>query len=137
MRYTLLALLFLTSCSRTQLIVFTDTVSYENLASFVVGTPDPLLDCPDKGERLVISWSLPCLCDDSRVYARVRFRNLKEVEISIPLEKDRGFITYNVINQDYKDSGGILTYRVFLMQGENILEESQHALWTELILFEK
>lgn len=133
----LLACLF-TSCNAPRLAIHTDFVGIESLASFYVGSPDPQLTCPDYGERLHIAWNVPCSAHLA-IHARIRFKNLTEIEWTFPLEKPRGRSTYILLNEDYDRSGGILTYKVTLVnetnEGQIIVEEQHHALWTELILF--
>ena len=135
MRYLIL-LLLLTSCSHEYLAVFTDVISYENLASYHIDTPDPELFCPSYGQRLHISWSVPCPCPANLIInARIRFTNLQEVEWVIPVTEPRGRVTHEILNEDYDTTGGVLTYKVDLLEGDTLLEEQRHALWTELILF--
>lgn len=127
-------LLLLTGCSQNHLSVHTDFVGYETLASFHVGTPDPELYCPDYGQRLHIAWNLPCRAE-LVIRAYIRFKNLTETEWIIPLSEPRGRSTYILLNEDYDKTGGILTYKVELFDGEKVIETQKHALWTELISF--
>ncbi|MCB1114550.1 MAG: hypothetical protein KDK62_07330 [Chlamydiia bacterium] len=129
----LCTLLILTSCVRDRLIVFTEVVSYENRASYHVCTPDPRLGCPDRGQRLFISWFLPNCYEPGLIYAKIRFKNLQEIERVFPICDARGHMTYNVLNEDYCKTGGILTYQIFLMQGDEVIDTATHALWTEII----
>ena len=115
MRHCLILLFLLCSCHQSHLAVFTDTVSYENLASFHVGTPDPSLACPDRGQRLVISWSVTCPSPETTIRARIRFANLEETELVFALQEPRGHTSFNLLNGDYDRTGGILTYKVWLL----------------------
>ena len=133
MLYLILVLL-LTSCSSNYLSVYTDFVGIETLASFHVGTPDPELKCPSYGQRLHIAWCVPCPIDLS-IRARIRFANLQEVDWVFPVTLPRGRVTYVLLNEEYDTTGGILSYKVDLLEGDKVLEEERHALWTELILF--
>lgn len=134
----IIILLLLTSCSSKYLAIHTDFISAENLASFHVGTPDPELYCPDYGQRLHIAWNVPCAASLA-VHARIRFKNLEEIEWSFDLNEPRGIYSYVLLNKDYDNTGGILTYKVSLVNhasgGPVVVEEQYHALWTELILF--
>lgn len=130
----ILILILLTGCSQNQLAVHTDFMGYENLASFHVGTPDPELYCPDYGQRLHITWNVPCHTD-LVIRTTLRFKDLTETEWVLPLTEPRGRATYFLVNEAYDEKGGILTYKVDLFDGEKVIEEQKHALWTELILF--
>lgn len=133
MRHLILVLVLFTSCCQERLSVFTEMISYDALASYQVDTPDPCLACPDRGERLVISWNLPDPYEEAHIEARIRFKNLHEINFIFPLLEQRGHMTYNLFNQDYLSTGGILAYQIALFQGETLIEESTHALWTHLI----
>lgn len=134
----IITLLLLTGCSSNYLAIHTDFIGRESLASFHVGTPDPELNCPEYGQRLHIAWKVPCAANLA-VHARIRFKNLEEVEWAFDLNEPRGITSYVLLNQDYDTTGGILTYKVTLVNyasgGPVVVEEQQHALWTELILF--
>lgn len=133
----LIPLFLLTSCAHERLSVYTEFISYENLASFHVGTPDPDLICPDYGQRITISWTVYRPTENTTLLAKIRFRNLEEVEWVVQIDQPRGHISYPLINQEYERTGGILSYKVYLMEGEEMIDETHHALWTELIVFER
>ncbi len=136
----LLFLIFvLSGCSREYLTVYTDYLSHKNLASYRVGTPDPLLNNPPVGQRLIISWSFPksfLSKDNLHLELKVRFRNREEIKETVAICRASGTYYYYLINQDFFEKGGILTYRVDLIGDGEVLEEWRHQLWTELILFE-
>lgn len=129
----------LSGCSIHPLTVQTQYLSHEDLASYHIGTPDPSLDNPDVGERLLIQWSLSSAQfkgEDLRLYLKVRFTNHQEEEITIPVEKKKGYYIYNLLNQDYCDTGGILTYLAEIRSGECIVAVWKHPLWANLITFD-
>jgi hypothetical protein len=138
----LLFLPFAASCCRSQTVlsVYTDYISQESLASFHVGTPDPRLDNPSIGQRLIISWAVPksflCL-DNLHLRITMRFRNREEVDETVPICKKSGTFIYSLINDDYIATQGILTYKVDLIGGDCILEEWRHQIWTDLINLEQ
>lgn len=137
MRTLIAALLILTGCNRNHLFIHTDFVGYDSLASFHVGTPDPELACPDYGQQLHIAWFFPCdfPFENLVIRAKIRFKNLKETEWILPIEKPRDRASYILLNEAYDETGGILSYKIDLFDGTSILEEYEHALWTELIFF--
>src|SRR5262245_39301136 len=101
-------LLYLSSCTFHTLDVQTQYLSHENLASYYVGTPDPHLDHPVIGQRLLVQWSLTSEeMAGGPLFLRfiVRFRNHQEKEIKVYIDKRRGYYVYDLVNQDYFESG--------------------------------
>lgn len=137
--FQILLLVTLCSCSREYLNIYTEYLSRKNLASYRVGTPDPLLNNPPVGQRLIISWSLPKSLlskENLHLELKVRFRNREEIQETVSICHSSGTYYYYLINQDFFTKGGILTYKVDLVGSGEVLEEWRHQLWTELILFE-
>ncbi|WP_228840624.1 hypothetical protein [Candidatus Protochlamydia phocaeensis] len=130
--------LALSSCVFQRLSVQTHYLSHENLASYYVYTPDPHLDNPIIGQRLLIQWSLPssyCAYDDLALHLKVRLRNHKEETISLPLKSMKGTYLYYVVNEAYCESGGVATYKIDVTGGGCVLETWKHPLWVDLITF--
>lgn len=142
LRHLVLAIVIamsLTSCLKKQLVVQTRYFSHEDLASFYVNTPDPLQNDPPFGQSLLIFWQLDrdtCRFKDIEITYRIRFRNKTEIQESFKVNKLSGFYTYSIFNEDYFNSGGILTYIVDLKADGEIVEEWRQQLWKELIIFE-
>lgn len=134
----LVLLLFLTACQVPYLNVQTQYLTHENLASFYVGTPDPQLDHPIIGQKLMIQWSLPkaYVNQDVRIKLKVRFRNRKEEEIFFPLNHRRGSYVYSLLEKAYCETEGILTYKADLLVDGCEVDSWVHPLWTDLITFE-
>lgn len=129
----------LTSCFQKQLVVQTRYFSHEDLASFYVNTPDPLQNDPPFGQSLLIFWQLDrdsCRSKNIEITYRIRFRNKTEIQESLKVNKLSGFYTYSIFNDDYFNSGGILTYKVDLIVDGHIVEEWRQQLWKELIIFD-
>lgn len=129
----------LSSCSFRRLDVQTRYLSHENLASYYVRTPDPALECPIVGQRLLIQWSLSKRefeGKDLQLYLKLRFRNHQEQEITRILCRNQGVYLYDLTNQAYCESGGLLTYHVEIRQGDCVVESWTHPLWTTLIQFD-
>lgn len=126
-----------TSCTNSHLAVYTDYLSHENLASYHVGTPDPYLNNPTIGQRLIVIWTLKkrhLHYEDLHLKISIRFRNKKEAAIKVPLCKPKGTYVYALLNEDYIATDGILTYKVELIGDGCILDEWRHQIWTNLIL---
>lgn len=129
--------LLLTGCSSNHyLSVQTLYFSRESLASYYTETPDPMLINPPVGQKLLVSWKIPrsyLKYDELHVNVRIRFRNRTEVELNIPVEKMCGYYLYEIANEMYFETQGILTYKVDLIGGGAVLEEWRHQLWHEMI----
>lgn len=132
--------LLLTSCEETYISAHTDYLSHENLASYVIKTPDPLLNNPPVGQRLIVGWSVPRSyldLDNLHLVVTIRFRNRTETIENLDILRRKGTFIYPVMDQDYFTTRGILTYKIDLMCGEQVLEEWRHQIWTELINVER
>lgn len=133
----LLSIFSLTSCME-RLTVHTEYLSYKNLASFHVGTPDPELFCPTVGQRLVIHWTLPnsfCSYNQLTLKIKIRFSNNEETEVNVRLNHLQGTYIYSLLNDDFFEKCGILTYKVDLLGDDLVLETWNHQLWAERITF--
>lgn len=134
--FVLLTFLMLTACGKKPLIVYTDFIDETELASYHVGTPDPKLNCPDVGQRLIMAWCLPYeyrQCEDLQLDYRVRLRNHEEFQDSFSLDKKSGYTYYVLKNEDFFNSGGIATFKVEISNSEGVIYEWIHPLWVDLI----
>jgi hypothetical protein len=128
--------LSLTSCTLSCLSIQSQYLNREDLASYQVETPDPRLDDPMVGQRLLIQWSLKS--EDMQrgnviLYLKVRLRNYQEQEFIISICQRQGTYIYDLMDQEYFDSKGILTYKAEIWAGEDRLASWTHPLWVELI----
>lgn len=137
MKYYLsfLFLILCTSCS-SRLSVQTDYLTRERLASYYVGTPDPNLNKPLIGQRLLITWTLSK--EDLKIanlylHIKIRLRNREEIEVFQPITCLTGYYIYSLPDSLYLQSGGLLTYKVDLIGDEIVIESWQHPLWGDLI----
>src|SRR6202043_138623 len=111
--------------------------SRENLASYIIETPDPYLNNPMIGQRIIITWTLKkrhLLYQDLHLKISIRFRNKKELILTHSITQAKGTYIYALLNQDYIDNNGILTYKVELIGDGYLLDEWLHQMWTKLIL---
>lgn len=136
LNFFILVFILTCGCSRTSLSVHTDYLSHENLASYHIETPDPRLNNPPVGQRLIVRWCVPqnyLEFEDLHLEITIRFRNRQEVVEQLDLLKRRGTYVYPVLNEAYVASRGILTYKVDLVADGNVLEEWRHQMWVDLI----
>lgn len=129
-------LLLLTGCSKEPLTVYTEYINPEDLASYHVRTPDPRLICPQVGQRLIASWSIPKYYldyEDLHLLITIRFYNREEEVKKVLICQSTGSYYYTVLNKQFFDTGGILTYKVDLIGSGEILAKWRHQIWVDLI----
>lgn len=100
------------------------------LASSHVCSPDPRLDHPPEGQRLLIAWDFPhsLFQRELTLTAEVRFWKGPEQIISFPLERKRGTKALFFPNDS------ILTYRVQVLSKDgSIVDTWKHHFFTKLI----
>ncbi len=134
--YPLCFAFLLLGCGLRRLDVQTQYFTHESLASFHVGTPDPMLDEPTIGQRLLIQWSLSkeeIMNGDVYLHLIVRFRNHIEEKIEIPIRTTSNHYVYTLKNKKYEETGGILTYYVEIKRQDLVLATWKHPLWVPLI----
>lgn len=135
--YILLAFAWvLTSCCTGHLTVQSEFLRREKLASYHVNTPDPALDEPLQGQRLLVSWFIPpSYLSYEQLYLKVVIRFIDRTEMTLYVNVDQLSATYiyTLKDQDFCEKGGFLTYKVDLIGDGCILANWRHQLWTELI----
>ncbi len=123
---------------REQLSLQTSYLNRSQLASFHVGTPDPALQQPLLGERLLVQWALPCTMRtyvDLQIILSIRFKNGSEIKKEIVIDKLDGWYEYFLLGQEAVDTGGIVTYKADLLGDGELLDTWIHQLWVEKITF--
>lgn len=124
------------ACSNPHLSVHTDYLSHKNLASYHVGTPDPRLDNPPIGQRLIVTWSIPRMYlyyEDPHLVVTIRFRNREEIEETIYIHRMHGTYVYDLLNEDYIEKRGMLSYKVDIIAQGCLLDQWRHQIWADLI----
>jgi hypothetical protein len=125
-----------TSCNNQYLTVHTDYISHRTLASYYVNTPDPLLNNPPIGQRLILSWSVPkCTLpgNDLSLKIYIRFWNREQIVKVEPITKQRGTVVYTLMNEDYIATKGIMSYKAEIVDDGVVISEWKHQIWTEVI----
>ncbi len=135
--FNLFAFLLLTGCGETYLSVHNEYLSHQNLASYHVDTPDPLLISPPIGQRLIVCWTLPkkykCM---SELYldVTIQFRNHEQMSEQFYLPRLKGTYIYDLLNDEYIAKKGFLSYKIDLVADGTVITEWRHQMWTELIV---
>jgi hypothetical protein len=131
--------LLLTSCACmfSRLSVQSNYITVDDLASMYVHTPDPRQCCPTLGQRLTICWALESELEDRYqqfiISARIVFRNHEETKLSIPLDNRYGTYLFSIVDDDFFEKKGILTYKVELLGDGEVIDIWQHQMWAEII----
>lgn len=134
----LILFFMLTACvNQGKLSVFSDYVTQEYLASYHVGTPDPSLNAPTIGQRIYVRWNLAKnhgYCELT-LKLRVRFKDRSEITEYVQLNQPCGMYTYSILNEEYFARNGIMTYKIELLGDGQRIDEWQHQMWVELVIF--
>lgn len=140
MRMGIMLFLFaaLSGCMpRETLSAFSEYVNREDLASYLVGTPDPSLNYPSVGQKLYITWNLPkeYTCQDLMLKLTMRFRDRTEIIQPVQLYQNTGTYVFELLNDDYFTRKGFLTYKIELFADQQLVDKWCHQMWVELITF--
>ena len=139
-----LALLFclftLTGCEKYYLTLRQVPVDAEYLASTRIGSPDPRQSNPPYGQKVVMQWAVPpeLLGKKPSLVFHVIYKNHSQEEIIYPIEDRSGMEVFSLLNDDYRDKGGLLTYHAEIRtKNGDVYREWTHQLWVHLITFEE
>lgn len=126
-------------CSNSKHIsVFNEPINQSRLASVHVNAPDPLHELNPHGQRLYVSWSLPKKYKDAnlRGVLKVRFNTPEEATIPFKMDRLRGTMTYQILNEEYFSKEGILAYKVQIFCDGEEIDTYKHTMWTDFISFD-
>lgn len=127
----LFPLALLSGCA-THLSVVQKKVTAKSYASNFVKSPDPELKCREEGKELVFEWVDCAVSKESPHYLEpeILHGNGEVTTYKIALHRKRGFWTYRLTGDEYRQKKGILTYRVRISdQKGNCLKSWEHKLW--------
>lgn len=134
-----LAVLGLWGCASQPLSVESSFISYKQLASYKVDTPDPCLECPDFGQRLTLSWSLPeecLLAKELHLHLFIRYGRQTIEHFSYPITCPKGQESYCLLNEEYEEKEGILACKAEIIADGALVARWRHQLWVEPIELE-
>jgi hypothetical protein len=134
--FFLCALAFLASCSKYTLSVRQQKVDPSYLASAHVGTPDPRRKNPPVGQKLIVKWRVPVDLLDEKPYVALYllYKDYSEGKVCFPIEDRSGYAVYSLLNPEFEEKRGILTYRAEVVtENGTIYNEWKHQLWVNLI----
>lgn len=134
----LFCLLLLTGCSKYYLSLRQVPVDPNYLASSHVGSPDPRMT--PHGQKIVLQWAVPpdLLEQEPQIVFHVIYRNHTEKTFVYPIESRMGYEVYSLVNHEYDETGGILTYSAEIMTPDHhVYREWKHQLWANLITLDE
>ncbi len=126
----------LSGCQKYYLSVCQQWVDARYLASTHVNTPDPRQENPPIGQMLSIDWRIPreILEKKPHIELDLILWDYTEEKKSYPIDKQMGWVTYKLLNEQYDKTGGILTYKAQIVtQDGTVYREWKHQLWVKLI----
>lgn len=139
-----LALLFclftLAGCDKYYLSLRQVPIDSQYLASSHIGSPDPRQADPPTGQKVVMQWAVPpeLLKQKPSLVFHVIYKNHTQEELVYPIEDRMGMEVYSLLNQAYRDKGGLLTYHAEIRTKDGkVYKEWAHQLWVHLITFEE
>lgn len=136
MRFCFLFFILLASCEKYYVSVRSIPVNASYLASSHVGTPDPRQATPPVGQKLVIDWSIPpeMLAAQPKIVLHLLYKNHTEKEVVHPITCRGGYMVYSLLDGDFAETKGLLTYRAEIVTEEGqVYREWKHQLWVNLI----
>jgi hypothetical protein len=134
------ALLVFSSCDKYYVSVAQQWVDVRYLASTHVGTPDPRQDHPPVGQMMIVDWRIPksLLNKKPHIQLTMIFWNYTEKTICFPIEQRMGWVTYKLLDEEYDETGGILTYKAEIVSEDgSLFREWKHQLWVNLITIDE
>ncbi len=110
------------------------------LASYHAGTPDPRLEHPPMGQKLILDWNVPreIFSQKPEVVLDLILWNYTTKQVRFPITSRLDYATYRLLNEEYEKTGGIMTYKAAIVteKGE-IFREWKHQLWVNLITIDQ
>lgn len=127
--------LLVSSCGKPPLTLYTQYIDRRELASYHVGTPDPKLDCPDIGQRLVVKWNVPLdsKIEECRIEMKALLGNRQTKSWSFGLSCRNGYRLIELLNEEYCQTQGFVAFKAELWEGLLLRAVWQHQLWNETV----
>lgn len=115
-----------------------EALDLNDLASFHVGSPDPL-KCGYCGQQIIVEWDLPPKIasrqDLKLIISMVTTKHLFQ-KVAIPIKKARSYYVYRQINNALFENGAILTYKIEIFSGASLLKCWKQQGWVDWLDFD-
>ncbi|MGL4347898.1 MAG: hypothetical protein ACRCSV_00340 [Chlamydiales bacterium] len=134
--FLFLICVFCSGCQRSFVTVVQEKMHRSLLASSFVDSPDPMQYNPPRGKKLYISWNIDAdrSFEDCLIRISMIFRNRNVKTLDVPIPRKRGTIVYSLLDQEYYEIQGLLTYKVEIVaKNEEILAVWTHQMWVDII----
>lgn len=95
---------------------------------------------PPHGQKIVLQWAVPpdLLEQKPQITFHVIYKNHTEKTFVYPIESRLGYEVYSLLNHEYDETGGILTYSAEIMTPDHhVYREWKHQLWANLITLDE
>lgn len=129
--------IILSGCDKYYLNIKKEKIDTSFLASNFVKTPDPLSDKIKNGQKLILEWKIPKkdLQKNLFISLKIIFKDYSKETVYFPIKTTIGYSVYCILNDDYINRGGLLTYKAEICdkRGKVFKSVEQH-LWVNLIL---
>jgi len=129
----LLSAIFVAGCSKPSVCARTFYTSRNDLAAYVVGTPDPQIATKGLGQSIWVRWTAPALSETIYLDVTIRFADESERHETYPVQNRYGWLMVEITDTEYKKTKGLAAYSISLKDGENILATTKHKLWIDKI----
>lgn len=129
-----------TGCKKYDISVSQHVINRNYLASTHINSPDPCQECPPEGEMLCVEWVVPreLLSKGPTLEIDVIYKNYQTAHFSYPIKERRGYATYYLLNKNFCEKRGFLTYKAELVTEEGeVYRKWVHQLWVNLITLEE
>ena len=128
-----LALFSLTGCFGPNVQARSFYTSRRDLASFVIDTPDPEKSTKRLGQQIWVTWQTPSYNADTYLDATLRFIDGSERKEVVPITSKMGETYLKISPDEIRTTGGLLSYKIILVQKDTPLAVTKHKLWVEKI----
>jgi hypothetical protein len=132
----ILLLLFCTACKSPTLSVHSEYYTRQELASYIIDTPDPKKQQPIFGQHITINWNVSKKVFQEgplELKLHVITKNGEMQEKNIALDKPSGTYIFPIVGKDFTEKGGLLSYKVELTSNGKEIATSKHKLWVDQI----
>lgn len=132
-------LFIMASCQKYYLSIYQEKIDQSSLASSYVGSPDPRQKNPPTGQELIMEWQVPQEIIDKKasICLDVIYRDYSEAEFVYPISHKTGYVTYFLLDAEYKQKKGLLSYKGEIRTDDGeVFRSWQHQLWVKVIRLE-
>lgn len=128
-----LVMVSLTGCMKPSVQARSSYTSRRDLASYVIDTPDPEKSTKRLGQRIWVTWDTPTYDDNTHIDVFLRYQDGQERKEIHPVSSRIGEMYVEISPREVALTGGLLSYKINLVQKDQVLATSKHKLWVEKV----